>query len=175
MKCCTVYWQSIARLAEKVPAVPYEIIIFNQHKCLRNFFAANRFKIGLRSMFFRMLFSRHMSAKYSSNAAVPLCCKAHSSIVSVWKMNVPMCNWSPSCSWTLWVEGQHWGADNFQVFIAVISDPTHVLRRLLPEVRQLSYNLRPRPHGFLYSLLRMTVTFFSSLYTKTCINSPLAA
>src|SRR6218665_1800155 len=36
-----------------------------------------------------------------------------------------------------------------RLFRAVISDPTHVLRKHLTEVRQLSYNLWPRPHGFL--------------------------
>ena len=36
-----------------------------------------------------------------------------------------------------------------RLFRAVISDPTHVLRKHLPEVRQLSYNLRPRPHGLI--------------------------
>src|SRR6218665_2937931 len=35
------------------------------------------------------------------------------------------------------------------LFRAVISDTTHVLQKHLPQVRQLSYNLRPRPHGFL--------------------------
>jgi len=32
----------------------------------------------------------------------------------------------------------------------VISDPSDVLRKHLPEFRQLSYNLRPRPHGFIH-------------------------
>ena len=39
------------------------------------------------------------------------------------------------------------GEADQRLFRAVISDPTHVLRKNLPEVRQLSYNLRPRPHG----------------------------
>src|SRR6218665_4119370 len=41
------------------------------------------------------------------------------------------------------------GEADERLFRAVISDNTHVLRKHLPEVRQLSYNLRPRPHGFL--------------------------
>src|SRR6218665_3505744 len=41
------------------------------------------------------------------------------------------------------------GEADERLFRAVISDPTHVLRKHLPEVKQLSYNLRPRPQGFL--------------------------
>src|SRR6218665_1880645 len=41
------------------------------------------------------------------------------------------------------------GEADERLFRAVISDPTHVLGKHLPEVRQLSYNLHPRPHGFL--------------------------
>jgi len=41
------------------------------------------------------------------------------------------------------------GEADQRLFRAVISDPTHVLRKHLPEVRQLSYNLRPRHHGFI--------------------------
>src|SRR6218665_273409 len=41
------------------------------------------------------------------------------------------------------------GEADQRLFKTLISHPTHVLRKHLPEVRQLSYNLRPRPHGFL--------------------------
>src|SRR6218665_1623102 len=41
------------------------------------------------------------------------------------------------------------GEADERLFSAVISHPTHVLRKHLPEVTQLSYNLRPLPHGFL--------------------------
>src|SRR6218665_3242327 len=41
------------------------------------------------------------------------------------------------------------GEADERLFRAVLSGPTHVLRKHLPKVRQLSYNLRPRPQGFL--------------------------
>ena len=34
------------------------------------------------------------------------------------------------------------------LFRAVTQDPNHVLRKLLPEARQVSYILRPRVHRF---------------------------
>ena len=61
-----------------------------------------------------------------------------------------------------------------RLFRAVISDSTHVLRKNLPEVRQLSYNLRPRPHGFLLPS-KDDRNLSPGFYTKTCINFPLAA
>ena len=41
------------------------------------------------------------------------------------------------------------GEADQRLFRAMISDPSYVLWKNLPEVRQLSYNLRPRPYGFL--------------------------
>src|SRR6218665_3507017 len=35
-----------------------------------------------------------------------------------------------------------------KLFRAVVTDPRHVLSRLLPEVKSTSYNLRPRAHCF---------------------------
>src|SRR6218665_3133206 len=35
-----------------------------------------------------------------------------------------------------------------KLFRAVVTDPHHVLSRLLPEVKSTSYNLRPRAHCF---------------------------
>ena len=35
-----------------------------------------------------------------------------------------------------------------RLFKAVIQNPNHVLRKLLPEVRQINYNLRPKAHKF---------------------------
>src|SRR6218665_1819750 len=52
------------------------------------------------------------------------------------------------------------------LFRAMISDPTLVLSKLLPEVRQLSCNVHPCAHE-LHSLLRMNVTLYPGYYTKT--------
>src|SRR6218665_1315503 len=35
-----------------------------------------------------------------------------------------------------------------RIFRSVIHSPNHVLHKLLPDVRRVSYNLRPRVHGF---------------------------
>ena len=43
------------------------------------------------------------------------------------------------------------GEADERLFRAVISDPTHVLESIfLRYTRQLSYNLHPRPHGFIH-------------------------
>src|SRR6218665_1473305 len=60
-----------------------------------------------------------------------------------------------------------------RLFRVVISGPTHVLRKHLPEGRQLSYILRPRPHGSIPP--NKDVTLFPAFYTKTCIKSHQAA
>jgi len=103
---------------------------YYQHRCLRHFFAVNRFIIGLKSMVFRLAGSRfHRTwAKASSNAVVPLCCEDHSLLISVWKMNVPQYSWSPQCSWTLWVQFEHWGtqiSSCSELFFSTTQEESH--------------------------------------------------
>ena len=68
------------------------------------------------------------------------------------------------------------GEADERLFRAVISDPTHVLRKHLPEVGNSATTSVHVLTGS-YSLLRMSVTLYPGFYTKTCrpINPTLAA
>src|SRR6218665_3153252 len=56
-----------------------------------------------------------------------------------------------------------------RLFRSVIHNPNHVLHKLLPDVRRVSYNLCPRVHGF--ELPIKDVINFISYCIKTYINS----